>query len=66
MDRAIARVAKAIEQECEQLKPSNCTYNTIICLTDALDKCSPTLLSLLSQLSPKLDSTLPAGLVVIS
>ena len=61
MDKAIATIAKAIKQECKQLKPSNCTYNTRICPAGALEKCSPTRLSLLSEL----DSTLPAGLVGI-
>ena len=57
MDRAIARIAKAIKQECKQLKPLNFTYNTRICLRGM----EPHSFVSVSEL----DSTLPAGLVGI-
>lgn len=63
VDTAIGMVANAIKREFKDLKPDSSSYNTRIGLDDALESCSHTLLSLLSHLSPKLDSTLPAALI---
>ena len=61
----IARVTKVIIRESRELKrdQSTSTYDTRICLDDALASSSPTLLTLLSGISQKLESNLPAAMV---
>ena len=63
IDTAIGRVAKAIVRESRQLKREQSTYDTRICLDDALASCSQTLLDVLSYISPKLQRNLPAAMV---
>ena len=63
IDTALGRVAKKIYTESVQLKRDQSTYDTRIDLNDALTSSSPTLLRLLSDISPNLDTTLPAAMV---
>ena len=63
VDRAITCLSKIIKHECKQLQPEQSSYDTHLSLCDAFESCSPTLLNLLSQLTPKLDSTLPAVMI---
>ena len=63
IDTAIGRVTKVIIRESTELKRDQSTYSTRICLDDALAGSSDILLSLLTRLSPKLDSNLSAAMV---
>ena len=59
----VSRVAKKIVVETKLLKNTKSSYATNISLDDALNSGSPTLLNLLSKLSPKLQNTLPSALI---
>ena len=63
IDTAVERVARKIFKESQNLKREQSTYNTRICLDDVLSCSSPTLLNLLSRISPKLEKNLPAAMV---
>ena len=63
VDRAITYISKVIKHECKQLQPEQSKYNTRLSLSDAFESCSPTLMNLLSQLTPYHDSTLPAVMI---
>ena len=63
IETALGRVAKTITKEAVHLKRDQSTYETRICLDDVLADSSPTLLSLLSRLSPKFESTLPTAMI---
>ena len=62
-DAAISKVAKRIRQECQQVKTDGNTYATRISMNSALAECSNSLLTLLSEISPKLDSTVQAAMI---
>lgn len=55
--------AKRIRDESKQLKQDQSSYDASINLDDSLCNCSPTLLELLSKVSPKLSATLPAAMI---
>lgn len=63
IDTAIGRVTKVIIRESRELKRDQSTYDVRISLDDALVSSCPTLLNLLSRLSPKLESNLPEAMV---
>ena len=63
LETSLEKVAKIITRESLQLKKDQSTFDTRICLGDALGSSSPTLLNLLSKMSSKLDSTLPAAMI---
>ena len=63
VDRAITCISKVIKHECKQLQSEQSTYNTQLSLSDAFESCSPTLMNLLSQLTPNLDFILPAVMI---
>ena len=62
-DAAILQVAKLIAAETKTLKHDKSKYQTRVSLEDSLNDASQTLLHLLSLLSTKLDSTLPAAMI---
>ena len=62
IDTAVERVAKVIGKESRDLKRDESTYDTKLCMDDVLACASPTLLRLLSLISPKLQSSLPAAM----
>jgi len=63
VDLALVKVAKKIVKELKQLMHDQRKYDTRITLQDAISASSPTLLSLMSIISPKLDSTLSAAMI---
>ena len=62
-DAAVSKVAKLIVAETKTLKHDKSKYQTRVSLENSLDDASQTLLHLLSLLSTKLDSTLPAAMI---
>ena len=62
-DAAMAKVTKRIVRESKELTQDKFTYQTRINVENVLNDASPTLLQLMSSLTPKLDSTLQAGMV---
>ena len=62
IDQSIERLAKVITREIKELKHDQARYDTRITLDDALASSSPTMLTLLSKLSSKLDGNLPAAM----
>ena len=62
VDMALRKVAKKIVGESTQLKCDQSTYDTRMCLDDALAETSLTILRLLSLITLKLESTLPAAM----
>lgn len=63
IESSLDKVAKRITTESLHLKKDQSTFDTRICLDDALNSCSPTLLELLSKISSQLGSTLPGGMI---
>ena len=62
-DAAVSKVAKLIAAETKTLKHDKSKYQTRVSLENSLDDASQTLLHLLSLLSTKLNSTLPAAMI---
>lgn len=62
MDSTIKKLAKKIIDECAEAKRDTSIFDKRICLDDALNCCSPTLLELLANISSKLDNALPASM----
>ena len=61
-DIDVERVAEVIGKESRDLKRDESTYDTKLCMDDVLACVSRTLLRLLSLISPKLQSSLPAAM----
>ena len=57
------KAAANIFQESKQLARERNAYQRRVCMDEALDAVSPTLLSLLSKISDKLNRTMPAALI---
>ena len=62
-DAAVSKVAKLIDAETKALRHDKSNYQTRVSLENSLDDASQTLLRLLSLLSTKFDSTLPAAMI---
>ena len=62
-DATVSKVAKLIAAETKTLKHDKSKYQTRVSLENSLDDASQTLLHLLSLLSTKLNSTLPAAMI---
>ena len=62
-DAAVTKVAKLIVAETKALRHDKSKYQTRVSLENSLDDASHTLLHMLSLLSTKLDSTLPAAMI---
>lgn len=62
-DIAVVKVAKKIVSETKLIKFDKSHYKTRTCLDDVVAAVSPTLLDLLSQVSPKLKCSMPAGML---
>jgi len=61
--QAVSSLGSKIRNECLTQKPDTSTYETHISLDSATRKCSQTLLTLLDEISPKLQHTLPAAMI---
>ena len=62
-DAAVSKVAKRILAESQKLKHDKFKYKTRVSFEEALDDSSQTLLHLLSMITTKLDSSLPAAMI---
>ena len=62
-DTAVSKIVKRIVAECMTLRHDKFKYQTRVSFEKSLDDVSQTLLHLLSLLSMKLDSTLPALMI---
>ncbi len=61
--KSLKSIAQQVIHETREIVSDTSSYSTTINQDIARDQCSETLLSLLSQISPKLDGTLPALLI---
>ena len=57
----ISKIAIKIAAECTEHEDS--TYKSRISMDDIVEDCSPTLMTLLGEVSHKLDSTMPAAMI---
>ena len=63
LEHSKIHVARCIEQECKEIKCKRTHYNLNIDIESTYDMVSPTLSSLLSMVTPKLNRTLAAAMV---
>jgi len=61
--QAVSSLRSKMRHECLTQKPNTSTYGTHISLDSLTRECSQTLLTLLGEISPKLQHTLPAAMI---
>jgi len=61
--QAVSSRGRKIRNECVTQKPHNSTYATHISLDSVTGECSLTRLTLLGEISPKLQHNLPAAMI---
>jgi len=61
--QAVSSLGSKMRHECLTQKPDTSTYATHISLDSVMRECSQTLLTLLGEISPKLQHTLPAAMI---
>ncbi len=63
VEMELDKVAAHVVEESKKIAREKNIYQRRVCLNDALDVVSPTMLSLLSKISDKLNHTKPAALI---
>ena len=61
--QAVSSLGSKMRHECLTQKPDTSTYVTHISLDSVMRECSQTFLTLLDEISPKLQHTLPAAMI---
>jgi len=61
--QAVSSRDRKIRNECVTQKPHNSTYATLISLDSVMRECSLTSLTLLGEISPKLQHNLPTAMI---